>query len=219
MVTLRQDTKGNFSARKRLPDDVRDEYGRRHGQRFEVKFFATASKGAGEAKRLFRDWEAEVEAKIGAIRAERTGEGIALTPRQARALAGEWYEWFVVRHPLWNVQTWGDLRDRVHEALKETVGYDEWEHSNPDNLWPQNEDLRREVRPVLADVGETAQFLAVKGLTLNREARDRFLDWLYEDLAAVLGKLIRVAQGVKRLPNLTPDRRPILTPSGDVLWR
>jgi hypothetical protein len=37
MVTLRQDTKGNFGARKRLPDDVREEYGRRHGQRFEAK--------------------------------------------------------------------------------------------------------------------------------------------------------------------------------------
>jgi hypothetical protein len=50
MVSLRQDTKGNFSARKRLPNDVRDEYGRRHGQRFEAKFFAAASTGAAEAK-------------------------------------------------------------------------------------------------------------------------------------------------------------------------
>jgi hypothetical protein len=175
MVSLRQDGKGNFSARKRLPDDVREEYGRRYGQRVEAKFFAPASKGAANAKQEFRDWEAEVAGHIAAIRAERTGEGIALTARQARALAGEWYEWFVVRHPLRNVETWDDLRDRVHEALKETVGYEEWERSNPDDLWSQNEDLRREVRPVLADVGETAQFLAVKRLTLNSEARDRFL--------------------------------------------
>jgi hypothetical protein len=56
MVTLRQDTKGNFSARKRLPDDVRDEYGRRHGQRLETKFFALANTGSAEAKRLFREW-------------------------------------------------------------------------------------------------------------------------------------------------------------------
>ena len=51
------------------------------------------------------------------------------------------------------------------------------------------------MRPVLADVGETAQFLAIKGLVLNNEARDRFLDWLYEDLAAALRKLMRVARG------------------------
>lgn len=110
-------------------------------------------------------------------------------------MAGEWYEWFVVRHPLRDAETWEDLRDRVHEALKETVGDDAWERSHPDGLWSQDEDVRREVRPVLADVGETAQFLAVKGLRLNSEARDRFLDWLYDDLAAALRKLLRVAQG------------------------
>jgi hypothetical protein len=62
-----------------LHDDVREEYGRRYGQRFEAKFFATANGGAAEAKRLFREWEIEVDARIEAIRAERTGEGVALT--------------------------------------------------------------------------------------------------------------------------------------------
>ena len=146
MVGLRQDTKGNFSARKRLPDDVREEYGRRYGQRVEAKFFAPASKGAADAKRVSR-LEAEVAGRIAAIRAERTGEGVPLTPRQARALAGEWYEWFVVRHPLRDAETWEDLRDRVHEALRDAVGDDAWERSHPDDLWWQDEDLRREVRP------------------------------------------------------------------------
>src|ERR1700722_16957006 len=74
MVTLRQDTRGNFSARKRLPDDVREEYGRRFGQRLEAKFFAPASVGAHAARQMFRDWETEVAGRIAAIRAERTGE-------------------------------------------------------------------------------------------------------------------------------------------------
>jgi len=38
MTTLRQDDKGNYIARMRLPDDVRDEYGRRYGARHEAKF-------------------------------------------------------------------------------------------------------------------------------------------------------------------------------------
>jgi hypothetical protein len=99
MVSLRQDAKGNFSARKRLPDDVREEYGRRYGQRVEAKFFAPASRSAANAKQEFRDWETEVAGRIAAIRSERTGEGVALTPRQARALAGEWYEWFLTKTP------------------------------------------------------------------------------------------------------------------------
>ena len=97
---------------------MREEYGERYGQRFEAKFFAAASKGAAEARRLFRDWETEVDARIEAIRAQRTGQGVSLTPRQARALAGEWYEWFLARHPVSEEEKWEDLRDRVHEALE-----------------------------------------------------------------------------------------------------
>jgi hypothetical protein len=42
MVSLRQDSNGNFIARKRLPEDVREEYGRRYGARHEAKFSASA---------------------------------------------------------------------------------------------------------------------------------------------------------------------------------
>ena len=195
MVTISQDAKGNFTARKRLPDDVREEYARRHGQRFEAKFFAAASTGAPEAKRLFREWETEVTARIDAIRAEHTGEGMALTLRQARALAGEWYVWFIARHPESDHRTWEALRDTVQDALKYAVGEVRWEESNPDDLWWNDAELRETVRPVLADVGETAQFLASKRLVLNNEARGCFLDWLYDDLAAALRRLTRLAKG------------------------
>lgn len=89
MVTLRQDSRGNYIAHRRLPNDVRDEYGHRHGPHVEAKFFALAGTGLQAAKQLFREWETEVEGRIGAIRAERNGEGIALTPRQARASGRE----------------------------------------------------------------------------------------------------------------------------------
>jgi hypothetical protein len=195
MVTLRQDANGNFGARKRLPKNVQEEYGRLYGQRLEAKFYAAADTGTNEAKRLFREWENEVAGRVATIRAKRTGEGVALTREQARALAGEWYIWFIARHPLRDESTWEDLRDRVHEALREAAGDDLWERSDPDDLWRHDGELREAVRPVLADAGETAQFLALKRLTLNRAAQASFLDWLYEDLAAALRRLIRTAQG------------------------
>ena len=61
MVSLTQDSKGNYRARKRLPDDVREEYGHLHGPRFEAKFFARASTKPHEAKRLFGEWLSDVE--------------------------------------------------------------------------------------------------------------------------------------------------------------
>ena len=85
----------------------------------------------------------KLRGRIAAIRAERSGEGIALTPRQARALAGEWYDWFVARHPTSDLQKWEALRDEVHEAMREAAGEAEWERSEPDDLWREDEDLRR----------------------------------------------------------------------------
>jgi hypothetical protein len=99
---------------------------------------------------MFRDWETEVAGRIAAIRAERTGEGVALTPQQARALAGEWYEWFIARHPVNDQRKWEALRDRVREALREATGDDQWERSDPDDLWREDAEVRRAVRPVLA---------------------------------------------------------------------
>jgi hypothetical protein len=209
MVELRRDRYGNYIARKRLPDDVRDEYGRRYGARYEAKFFAHASVGPNAAKQKFREWDAEVTARIDAIRAERKGEGITLTRQQARALAGEWYHWFIARHPTSDHQKWDAIRNQVHDSLREAVGDAEWERSDPDELWHQDAKLRRVVYPVLADVGETAQFLAMKRLTLNVEGRESFLYWLYDDLAAVLARLRRLAEGdygddayAKRFPKL-----------------
>ena len=52
---------------KRLPDDVREEYGRRHDSGLR-QVFAIANTGSAEAKRLFREWENELKRVAEAIR-------------------------------------------------------------------------------------------------------------------------------------------------------
>lgn len=195
MVSLSQDSKGNYRARKRLPDDVRDEYGRLYGPRVEAKFSGPASTKPHVAKQLFGEFLAEVEGRIATMRAQHKGEGISLTLKQARALAGEWYDWFVEHHPVSDQKKWEDLRDQVQDALREAAGDDVWNDSKPDDLWREDDDLRKAVRPMLADVGETAQFLGMKGIALDNETRDRFLDFLYDDLSAALKRLMRISEG------------------------
>src|SRR6185437_5045412 len=195
MVTPRQNSNGTFTFRKRLPQDVRAEYGRLYGASHEAKFTAPAGTKPPVVKQLFGDWLSDIEGRIAAIQAQHKGEGISLTPQQTRALAGEWYDWFVARYPNSDLQKWEDLRDQVHDALREAVGDDEWERNNPDDLWRDDEELRKTIRPVLADVGETAQFLGMKGIVLDGETRDRFLDYLYGDLAAAFRRLMAIAQG------------------------
>ena len=179
---------------------MREEYGRLYGPSVEVKFHAPASTKRPEAERQFHEWKAETDARIAAIRAQRTGDGIPLTRQQARALAGEWYEWFLARHSR-SDGDWEQTLDQVQDAMRRAVGEKRWEENHPDELWEQGEELRQAVRPVLADVGETSQFLATKALVLNNEAREQFLDFLYKDLAAALKRLIRMSEG-----DYSPDK-------------
>ena len=105
-----------MSARKRIPDDVREEYAALHGPRLEAKFSAPVGTTASMAKQQFSEWLAETEGNIRAIRAKLNGEGVALTERQARALAGEWYDWFIARHPASDLRKWEALRDEEREG-------------------------------------------------------------------------------------------------------
>ena len=184
MATLTIDLKGNFKARKRLPDDVREAYGGLYGTKRH------------EATKLFSEWLAEIEGRIAAIRAARDWTGQSLTPQQARKLAGEWYDWFIARYAKathLQVEHW---REAVQEAIYSSgLSEQAAQQFDPDELWRDDEDVRESVRPVLADVGDTAQFLATKRLTLTPDARTLFLDFLYEDLGAALTRLLRISRG------------------------
>ena len=203
MVKLERRPSGGYSARKRIPNNVREEYAKRYGPKHEAKFSAPVGTDALEARRLYREWLDEVEGRIAAITAERSGTGVALTKRDARALAGEWYDWFIGRFPLDDAydMLWDDLWDRVQHAIQDEVTEEEVDRHGYDRLWADREDVRAAVRPVLADIGETAQFLAAKKLVLNNEAHTLFLDYLYEDLTAALHRLERLSQG-----NYSPDQ-------------
>jgi integrase len=218
MASLRQDERGNYTARRKLPLDVRAEYGQRFGQHYEAKFFRPASTERREAQRQFNEWSAEVDGNIIAIRARRDGIGLSLTPAEARRLAGEWYTWWTGRHARadkYQIEHW---RDAVVEAVEDvptiaalreaqkartpeersailSEALAEAGRSTRDELWEEREDVREAVRPVLADIGETAQFLATKRLALTNAGRSLFLDWLWHDLAAALQWLERRAEG------------------------
>jgi hypothetical protein len=159
MVTLRQDSRGNFSARKRLPDNVREEYGRLYGARFEAKFFAPASIGTYNAKQKFREWEAEVASRIAAIRAAQRGEGIDLTRKDAVGLAGEWYSWFVARYEndpgkpeRWETEWW-----LLIDALLDHAPDDVRGQPITDLEWTRDPEIRAGIRPALTDRGHTAR--------------------------------------------------------------
>src|SRR5689334_16775625 len=98
MPKLKRLKSGAFSARKVIPKDVRDKYCALFGGGWEERFYAKAGTATGDAKREMNEWLAEIERWIAAIRDEAAGRGRSLTRREALALAGEWYQWFIARY-------------------------------------------------------------------------------------------------------------------------
>jgi hypothetical protein len=99
MTTLRTASNGDWLARKMIPEDVRDAYKAKFGVKIEARFREPRTTPEGRAKQTFREWDAEITARIERLRAEARGEGIpSITQRQARSLAGQWYTWFIRQH-------------------------------------------------------------------------------------------------------------------------
>jgi integrase len=207
MASLKRLKSGAFSARKGIPKEVRDEYRARFGGGWEERFYAKPDTPLGEAKSAFNDWLAELELRITAIRAETAGRGQPLTRRQALALAGEWYLWFVKRHEDdpgdpegWEVLQ-EDFRDEVLQCAPPWFQNDD--SRDPDWRWAQDPDVREHIRPFVADKAQTAQFLASKGLALTDEGRDLFLDAVGDEFVPAIQLLIRRANN-----DYTQDTRP-----------
>jgi hypothetical protein len=98
MSSLIRTKTGAFKGRICVPKDVKNDYQALYGVRSEELFHAAADCPPSRAKVLHSEWEARIKTQIEALRAKQRGEGHDLTQKQARALAGEWYRWFVDQH-------------------------------------------------------------------------------------------------------------------------
>jgi integrase len=142
----------------------------------------------------------EIEARIENIRAERRGEGRTLTPKQARALAAEWYQWFTSKHLAkpksaahWEEEAWVPY-DLYREAVWGSEPWPEGRDEDED-WWDTSPKARAGVRATVADAAETAQFLHTKRFTLDIASREMFLDHMCPDFFAAIEFLKRRARG------------------------
>jgi hypothetical protein len=115
---------GGFVARKRIPEDAQEEYARLYGVQWEARFRAPAGIPITLARAKHREWLTEIENRVANIRAQRNGEGVSLTPKDARALAGEWYGWFLERQRArpQTAEHWEFFRERISVAIPKIRG-------------------------------------------------------------------------------------------------
>ena len=204
MAGLIRTSDGRYSARKRIPKDVRAEYQRIFGAAWEAKLSLPRKVPLAEAKARFSEWLSEIETRIEAIRARGRGEGQGLTHKQARALAGEWYQQFVARHEdsPGDAEGWARAFDDLTDEMEDWLP-DETRERRDLGEWLANEFVRANIRPLIADRAGTAQFLANKGIVLTPEARDVFLDCVTENYVEAVTLLHRRAKG-----DYAPDNLP-----------
>ena len=192
-IQLTPAPRGGYVARKWIPADVREAYGRLYGggePQWEA-WFNSGPVNLLQARAKHREWSSLIEARIGNIRAERKGEGRTLTPQGARALAGEWYSWFTAHMATnkWTNAQWRSYRESAWDGLHGVM-----------DVGPPSDDPFEHVdmnfiRPFVADEAKTVQFLAVKRLQLDPPSRNLFLDYVARDFFAALDLLVRRASG------------------------
>jgi hypothetical protein len=200
MVTLKRRKTGGYAARKVIPQDVRKEYAALYGMVWEEKLSLPSGTSPSEAKAKHGEWLADIETRIAALRAAKNGQGQPLTRRNAHALAGEWYRWFIAQHEadLRTPSHWKKLGDTLiwdviyshapKEFLQDTKADPEWE-------WKAHPDVRAAVRPMVAQEAKVASFLLAKGLALNDDAMNLFLDAVEDNLLPAFDRLSALSRG------------------------
>jgi hypothetical protein len=183
-------------ARYAIPADLRDEYQRLYGKRREERWRCPQGTSPAQCKRLYSEWVAEIAGRVEAIRAAMRGDGIDLSQTQAAALAGEWYRWFVARHEndpgrpeRWDHEFWRFVEEMQRFAPDEV-------RAEPmrDLEWSRDPEIRADIRPIVADVGNTAQFLGSRGIALTNQSQAIFLDFVVDNYVTALNLLERRAR-------------------------
>ena len=185
MTSLRRAPNGDWFARRMIPEDVREAYRAAFAVSQEARFRSPAGTREGQAKQEFRDWDAEIASRIERMRAEARGEGLlSLTHRQAHALAGQWYIWFVGQH-----------EEQPGDPEQWDLMAEEFERASTTFTDPQAPAARRHLHRALTSMGRVDEFLQTHGMVLSGDARAAFLDTLKGEFIPALATLRRRAGG------------------------
>ncbi len=194
---LLETRRGGKVARKRIPPDVRDEYVRLYGGAPTEARKQFKPQPATLMRAEWREWLSEIEQRIENIRATRRGEGRGLTPKEARALSGEWYAWWsaIMGTAKWPLSVWEDYQTRMLDGLHAAATAAGMLSGDALDHLARDDGMKAHCRPVIADEAKTAQFLAAKSLTLDAASRDLFLDCVALDFFAAVALMVRRARG------------------------
>ena len=128
MPALTQDDKNRWHARKVIPTDVRREYRRLFGPGWEAKLTLPRGTPALQARIRFTEWLSEIDTRIANLRYSHRGQARGLTHKEARALSGEWYAWFMARDEAKanDPERWSEVIDSLVDELQDAYAEAMW---------------------------------------------------------------------------------------------
>lgn len=173
VVSLTRKKSGKWYARKAIPADVREPYGKR-----EEKQTWPASLSEGQAKAELAAWLAPIEDRIASLRAHQTMTTVTLTRRQSVTLAGEWYR---------------AKTDAAEPRFTEATGDWDWD-ADMLAILPEDgaEGLAegKPFRPIPLIVEERDRLIVARGLRLDVRSADQLL----QDMLARYLDLLQLMQ-------------------------
>ncbi|MEA1618685.1 tyrosine-type recombinase/integrase [Erythrobacter sp. T5W1-R] len=173
MVALTRNNSGQWAARKVIPADIRSAYGKR-----EEKKTWPAALSQAQAKAEYASWLTLIEERIAMLRAMADQTPVALSQRQTRALAGEWYK----------------AKKAQHE---ENPGQPEGWWFSRDELEPDDNEQREagRIQPTGWLIEERDALLLTKGLTLTPSSGEALLQEMGDLWLSLCALMERRAQG------------------------
>ncbi|MDF2809223.1 MAG: integrase family protein [Microvirga sp.] len=185
---------GRWRFRKVVPARLREQIG--SGE--IVRWLGT---NASEARKRNADLHLEWESTFASL-----SEGVtSLTRKQALALAGRWYRWFVARfedNPGCDPEGWFLTLDEL--AGVESAGTP----TDADDDTPRGAGTTRRVYALMHDTGRVAQFLLEEKVALAPSSLPVFMDALEPEFYAAHRRLAENAGGVYR-KDTRPEQFPV----------
>jgi hypothetical protein len=183
MAKLTRSKNGDFISRKGIPADVREAYTRLYRgsakaalritkaggkltapKVWEELFSRDGATSPSSAKVAWAEWCAEIDTRIAALRAAVRGEGQPLTQRNAQALAGRWYAYFLDQHEndIRLPSHWADMREYFIWDVVGREAPDEYKSdtdADPHWEWAKAPAVRDAVRPIVVELALWPRFL------------------------------------------------------------
>ena len=192
--------------RKAVPADLRPILGK-----VEVKR-SLGTKSAAEARLKFAEVEAEVAAEWKRLRAEPSG----LSKRDALALAGRWYVWFVGQHEdePGDGDGWALLGEQLDDFDQQASGLLD-ERTVEGAYYVRSPATEARIRAFLTEHGRIEAFLRTAGVHLTLAGKAAFYNALRPQFTAAMRQLAIRSSGdyspddhLATLPEWRPSKPP-----------